>query len=411
MMKIEYKFPKKVIPIWTDDWFIFGMHGGRISSKSTTAAQKMISWALNKQNSGEKFGCFRQIQKSIKDSSKSILENTIKKYHLDHYFYSTQTDLICRKTGVEFIFSGLQNHTIDSIRSIEKLTKAWVEEAHTITKESIEVLEPTLIRNQNAQIIYTWNDLTEKTPIHQHLMCGHAPPKAKTLKINYLDNPFCSKLSLDVINAMRQKDYELYQHIYLGAFRVFNKNAIFTKELIDQHRISKLPDFKLVVVGVDPTGGDVKKSKQGGNDEWGIIVCGITIDNIAVVIEDRSGTFKPAEASKIIATLYEKYQGGFIVAEDNFGGQMVGECLKIANKNMQINLARAISSKRHRANPILNRYEVGAVKHFGYHSQLEFQMTDWDEDKKYSPDRLDAMVHAMRFLFKINESLFKIYAV
>ena len=88
-----------------------------------------------------------------------------------------------------------------------------------------------------------------------------------------------------------------------------------------------------------------------------------------------------------------------VVAEDNVAGDMLRDVIRLADSNLPVQLVTAINSKRHRANPIAVRYEQGLVHHYGIYNILEYQMSVWTESSKTSPDRLDAMVHGMRYLF------------
>ena len=409
-MQVNFDIPDKMLPLFSDDWDFFGAYGGRMGTKSETVARWHIMKVMSEQSQNVKYGFFREVQKSLSDSVKSLLERIIYTYGLEKYFYIGKTEIVCKINDVPFVFSGLLNHTLASIKSFDNVKYAWVEEAQSVSQASIEILEPTIIRNPGAKIIYTWNTDTITTPIHQHMIVN-PQPNTKIVNINYTDvKRFLNKTALNIIENLKKTNYAAWLHIYMGGFKQENKNAIWNVSIINKNRIDDMPDLKLVVIGVDPSGGDTQKSKKGGNDEWGIVAVGITHDNIVVVLEDGSGTYKPKNASGKISELYERWKAGFIVAEDNYGGQMVSTVIKSENRNMVVNLVRAISSKRYRANEVLNQYERDRVKHYGHHGILENQMTDWDEDKKYSPDRLDAMVHAQRFLFKLNRIGSTVYA-
>lgn len=406
----DIQVPSKLLPLFTTESDFIGIYGGRMSGKSEAVARVAILKMIADRRRGVKYGFFREVQKSLNDSVKSLLERVIHEAGLAEFFHITDKTLKCTLNDIDCVFSGLLAHTVDTMKSLDKLVFAWVEEAQSISQRSIDVLEPTVIRNRDFKIIYTWNPDNENTPIHKHMLVS-PPPNSKTININYLDNKFLNDTALAIIDNLKRTNFAAYRHIYLGEFITENENAIWSKNLIDQHRIQEIGELKTVVIGVDPAGGDIKKAKKGGNDEYGIVACGILKDSgHGVVLEDASGTYKPEAASKAIARLYHKWHAGYVVAESNYGGQMVSDIVKLADKNLRVKLVTAVNSKRYRANPVHNRYERGDIKHFGIHSVLEYQMCNWTEDEKYSPDRMDAMVHAFRDLFKLASTGTKVYA-
>ena len=142
---------------------------------------------------------------------------------------------------------------------------------------------------------------------------------------------------------------------------------------IERCRISKSPEFKRVVIGVDPA---IKSDK----DETGISVCGLGEDNKAYVIAINA---------------FFEYGADRIVAESNQGGEMVTSVIKTANPNVPVKAVWATKSKASRAEPISALYEQGRVHHIGIFEDLEDQMVTYQPGQRKSPDRLDAMVHAL----------------
>ncbi len=412
VLDIVFDIPPITLPIWESDATEIGLYGGRGSAKSETAARKFIYKIITEPERDVKYGCFREVQNSIKESSKSLLERIVNQSNLNKYFLFTETKMICTLTNVPVVFSGLLEHTTDSIKSLDRLKYAWIEEAQSVSQNSLDKIIPTIIRNENSQICYTWNPEYDTTPIHKHLIVN-APKDSLVIEMNYDENPFLNKKMLERIEELKNTNYELWLHIYKGKFKTENKNAIWTQALIDQHRIHIPFDkskYKSIAIGVDPSGGSKKKSKSGGNDEWGIVVCAMDYNNVGTILNDSSGTYKPKQASQIISNLYERYECGSVVAEDNYGGEMVGTVIKECNQNIFVVLVRSTKSKRYRANPILNKNQLGFLKFLGKFGILEYQMTNWDEDADYSPDRMDAAVIVLTHLYGKNISM-EVYAV
>lgn len=161
--------------LFDTDWREAAVYGGRFSLKSHTVARLLL---IKGRQSKIRIGCFREFQSSIAESSHQLLSDLIIMYNLNDYKV-TDKSIINTITGTDFIFKGLWNNE-QSIKSIEGIDIAWVEEAQTITKDSLDVLTPT-IRKPGSQIIYTYNRLTESDPVHTRLVIDGRP---NTLVIN-----------------------------------------------------------------------------------------------------------------------------------------------------------------------------------------------------------------------------------
>lgn len=382
-------------PLEKQSWKRLLLIGGRASGKSHGIAQAILMWSIN-QKEQFNIGFFRQIQKSIDDSMKPLLELKISEAKLDKYFDVKKNLIVCKNNGITFKFWGMQDHTIVNVKSAENVRIGVIEEAQTVTKRSIDILEPTVTRCKDWKLIYLMNPDHERTPCHVHLNIN-SPKLTKLVDVSWKDNVYLSPEAIDEIKDFKRRDYNGYLHIYMGQFIERVENSVFDKDIINQHRVTNLPELKLIVIGVDPA----KKSNKGEGDEWGIVVAGMSEDKKCYVIEDGSGHYSPAKASQKICALYEKWKAGVVIAEDNVGGNMTRDVIRLANQNVAVKLVTAITSKRHRANPVAMRYEKGEVHHFGILNMLEYQMCVWTEDSKFSPDRSDAMVYALRHLFQI----------
>ena len=203
---IEYK------RLFDKDWRESAIYGGRYSLKSHTVARYLL---LRARMEKTRIGCFREFQNSISESSHQLLADLIKQYKLND-FKVTDKSIINEITGYDFIFKGLWNNE-QSIKSIEGIDIAWVEEAQTITEESIEVLTPT-IRKPGSQIIYTYNRLLEDDPVHKRLVL-EGRPNTLVINVNY---DIADKYGMlpDVIRNEIEDDKIkrplLYKHKWLG---------------------------------------------------------------------------------------------------------------------------------------------------------------------------------------------------
>ena len=176
--EVLIEIPVEFKRLFDNDWREAAIYGGRFSLKSHTVARYLL---IRGRMSKVRIGCFREFQSSIAESSHQLLSDLINQYKLTDYKI-TDKSIINTVTGTDFIFKGLWNNE-QSIKSIEGIDIAWVEEAQTITTDSINVLTPT-VRKAGSQIIYTYNRLTEDDPVHTRLVL-EGRPNTLIINVNY----------------------------------------------------------------------------------------------------------------------------------------------------------------------------------------------------------------------------------
>lgn len=168
------------------------------------------------------------------------------------------------------------------------------------------------------------------------------------------------------------------------------EGAMWSNQMLEDALVDSVPDMARIVVAIDPSGGDGED-----NDEQGIIVAGQGIDGFYYVLDDRSCKLSPnGWASRAVAA-YHEYQADKLVAEKNFGGDMVEAIIKQVDKQVAFKMVSASRGKTQRAEPIAALYEQGRVKHVKGLEKLEQQMVSWTPLDGSSPDRMDAMVWAL----------------
>lgn len=248
------EIPREFKRLFDLDWREAAVHGGRYSLKSHTVARLLLIRARQKKT---RVACFREFQNSIAESSHQLLADLIAEYELTD-FEVTNNSIINKLNGSDFLFRGLW-HNEQSIKSIEGIDVAWVEEAQTVTKASLEVLTPT-IRKPNSQIIYTYNRLLEDDPVHTRLVIEGRP---NTLVINvnydiaikYGWMPDSVRLEMEDDKAKRPA---LYKHKWLG-----EPQSLELRILKDWAIIDEVPhEARLERHGLDP---------GYTNDETGIV--------------------------------------------------------------------------------------------------------------------------------------------
>jgi phage terminase large subunit-like protein len=173
------------------------------------------------------------------------------------------------------------------------------------------------------------------------------------------------------------------------------EGALWTMDLIDNARVTHEPeDMDRIVVGIDPAG-----SSKDTADETGIVAVGKRGKEY-FILKDLSGHYTPNGWANTAITLAEDYAADAIIAEINYGGEMVENTLRNMGFDYRVRTIHAKKSKRLRAEPILGLYEQGRVHHVGEFVDLEGEMTEWVPDESDSPNRLDATVYGITELAK-----------
>lgn len=171
--------------------------------------------------------CLRQVQGSLDQSCKRLLEIRIHEHKLEDYFEITSTQIrSSRGSGVVY-FKGLSKLTAGGIRSMESIGLVWLEEAQTISQASLDELLPT-IRQAGSQIIATWNPVDEDVPIDAMLRGPKRVKNSCVIETNYWDNPFLSEELKEQIEHDREHNPEKYDWIWCGKYLKFNAAKVFT---------------------------------------------------------------------------------------------------------------------------------------------------------------------------------------
>lgn len=173
--------------------------------------------------------------------------------------------------------------------------------------------------------------------------------------------------------------------------------ALWTRDLLDEARVSKVPTIVKGVVAIDPA-----VTAHEESDETGIVVFGVDAKGHGYVMDDLSGIYTPNAWARRAVEAYKMNELNFIVAEVNNGGDLVKNTLKnIAD--VPVREVRATKGKYTRAEPVASLYEQHKIHHVGSFPQLEDQLCTWVPGEK-SPDRLDALVWAATHLMVTGQS-------
>ena len=206
-----------------------GAHGGRGSGKSHFFGELWLDESIR-----EKVDCVcvREVQKDLRFSVKRLLESKIEHYNAGAYF-EVQDKIIKAKQGGLTIFEGMQNHTADSMKSLEGFDRAYCEEAHKLSQRSLDLLRPT-IRKPGSELWFSWNPDAPSDPVDALLRGEAPPPDARVVEANYNDNPWFPEELRKEMEYDRARDPEKYQHIWLGGYQRRSETRVFKNWKVEE---------------------------------------------------------------------------------------------------------------------------------------------------------------------------------
>lgn len=214
-MTIEPQTPRVFVPLLGFRRYK-GAKGGRGGAKSHFFAEQVVENMVTRHT---RQACLREVQNSIKDSVKQLIEDKIAKFNVEHLFHITDNEISCPSTDSLCIFRGLRKQTAASIKSLEGFTDAWFEEAQTLSKRSVETATPTF--RSGSQMSFSWNPNLPTDPVDELFEQGYYVDGDEDficVETNWWDNPwFPDELYRDM-DRDRRRDPEKYNHVWCGGY-------------------------------------------------------------------------------------------------------------------------------------------------------------------------------------------------
>ena len=201
-------------------------YGGRGSGKShEMAANRVIFHAMNK---GARSVCVREVQKTLKESAKTLIEAKAREYGIGGF--ESRHDCTITPGGGLIIYQGMKDHTADSVKSLEGFDRAWVEEAATLSQKSLELLRPT-IRKPGSELWFSWNPRLATDPVDQMFRGPMQPTDSIVVKANWNDNPWFPKpLEIERTDCLANEP-DKYEHIWEGGYQKVYEGAYYADGL------------------------------------------------------------------------------------------------------------------------------------------------------------------------------------
>lgn len=217
-----------------------GAYGGRGSSKSHSFAAMAVDRSID-----EKLDivCIREVQRTLNQSVKKLIESKIEGFGVGHLFDIKEREIRSARGGL-MIFEGMQNHTAESIKSLEGYDVAWVEEAQTLSQRSLDLLRPT-IRKPHSELWFGWNPNFDTDPVDVLLRGEKPPPDAVVVRMNYRDNPWLPDVLRQELEYDRERDPDKFAHIWLGEYQRNSEARVFRKWKVEEFERPKGSIYRL----------------------------------------------------------------------------------------------------------------------------------------------------------------------
>lgn len=219
-----------------------GAYGGRGSGKSHFFADQLIEDSLVEK--GMRSVCIREVQKSLKESAKRLIEDKLAEHGLGEADGFKPFREVIETPGDGVItFQGMQDHTAESIKSLEGFKRAWCEEAQSLSARSLSLLRPT-IRAEGSEIWFSWNPRRKTDPVDAMLRSASPPTGAQIVRANWSDNPWLpSVLEQERMDCLRDNP-DQYPHIWEGDYATVLAGAYYAKHISEaraQGRVTRVP--------------------------------------------------------------------------------------------------------------------------------------------------------------------------
>lgn len=208
-----------------------GAHGGRGSGKSHFFAEKLIEDCLVER--GMRGVCIREVQKTLKESSKRLIEDKLAAMRLGQADGFKVFKEVIETPGDGIItFTGMSDHNAESIKSLEGYRRAWCEEAQTLSTRSLSLLRPT-IRADDSELWFSWNPRRKTDAVDMMLRGASLPTGAIVVRANWSDNPlFPAVLEQERLDCLRDNP-DQYDHVWNGGYATVLEGAYYAKALAE----------------------------------------------------------------------------------------------------------------------------------------------------------------------------------
>lgn len=292
--------------LWRKEARHVALWGGRGGAKSRSIGTALIIQAAQEHH---RVLCCREVQKSIKDSVKRLLDDEIERCGFSHLFESTETEIRGPNDSL-FLFAGLKGNAA-GIKSYEGITDAWSEEAQTISQASIDTLIPT-VRAPGSRLIWSWNPDLETDPVDAMFRGENdpekwpgPPPRSVVLNVNHDANPWFPDDLREQMEWDRARDIDKFNHIWLGQYRRNGEARVFRNWRVEAFESPANVEYRLGAdfgFSIDPS-CLVRCWIDGtqlfvDHEAWGLQVEIVNLPNLFRAVPDAEKYWITADSSR-----------------------------------------------------------------------------------------------------------------
>jgi phage terminase large subunit len=305
--------PTVHLPDWSEclwqSYRHIALHGGRGGAKSYSIARSLVIQAAEKH---KRVLCGREVQNSIKDSVKRLIEDEIARCNLGGYFESTEREIRGPHESL-FVFAGVKGNAT-GIRSIEGVTDFWGEEAQSFSQASIDTVVPT-IRAKGSRLIWSWNPDLPTDPVDAMFRGMNLsedlraefkpPPRSYVREVNHSENPWFPDELREEMEYDRGRDYDKYSHIWEGQYRRNSEARVFKNWTVEAFDSTEGAEFRLGAdfgYSIDPSCA-LRCCIDGRRllvdyEAWGLHVEIVNLPQLFMIIPDGEKFWMTADSSR-----------------------------------------------------------------------------------------------------------------
>lgn len=275
------------------------LYSGRSATKSWSIVRQLI---INATQSKLLIVCCREVQGSIADSVHRLIADQIRIAGLDWAFHIGKHTIVCKTTGTEFIFKGLFNsRSSESIKSLEGCDICWVEEAQTLSRDSMTMLLPT-VRKPGSEVWFSFNPRFPEDAVWETFVANKPPPDSIVEKVSWRDNPFFTQKLMDLMEFDRAVSEARYLHVWEGELNTGYGNLM-KRDWWNRWDPEAKDNYILKFVSADTA---FSKSTTADYSVLGLF--GITMDNLDLLDISR-GRWSYPELLEETKDFYDKHSG------------------------------------------------------------------------------------------------------
>ena len=370
------------LPPESNDWNTFVALAGRGWGKTRTAAEWLAWQALMNRNTrwAVVAPTFGDVRDTCAEGPSGLIA-VLNEYGVLHNYNRSMGEIVLTNKSRIKLFSGAEP---DRLRG-PNFHGGWFDELASMDGAAFDQYKFALRLGEHPQTVITTTP--RPTKLIKDLL---GQDTTLIVRGSTFDN--AANLAPAALAELRLR----YEGTRLGRQELFGEiiddveGALWTRELIDEHRVKEAPPLARIVVAIDPavTSGE-------NSDMTGIVVAGLANDGQYYILEDLTVRSKPHQWATRAVEAFHTWKADRIIGETNNGGDMIEQLIRQIDYNVPFRKVTATRGKLVRAEPVAALFEQGRAHMVGMWQDLEDQMCNWTMDSHESPDRMDAMVWAV----------------